>query len=208
MSQHYWDRLLANLKDLRAFVWEGRYKVQHDREFVDTVHNNATGLYNKFHVSNVPLVSIDMKYKLVRLSTALALGTCNFNEVFDTVTVTKEHVDYIAGFLDDVYTKAGLHEGASKDRKGEVDEAQVKEIIDVVCKKIDSEEEKVVKILKWMAEQATFSKDELKTTFGLARDNELVPLLTVLQNEHLIVRGRGYVMTSRGVKMVKILLGK
>jgi hypothetical protein len=203
------DPCLANLKDLRSFVWEGRYNIEYDSEFVDAVHRHATNLYRKFHVSSVPLVSIDMKYKLVRLSTALALATCSLKDdasSFNTIVVTKEHVDYVASFLDGVYTKAGLHEGARKEKDGDVDQDQVQEIIGKICEKIGADKDKVTEILKWMGLQASFSLDQLKTAFNLAEKNELKPLVSMLQTEGIISRGRGFVMTAKGVKVVKLLL--
>jgi hypothetical protein len=202
------DDYLKYLEDLRAFVWEGKYNIQYDKEFIKAVHEKATELYNKFHVNSVPLVSIDMKFKLVRLSTALALGTCSFNEEFDTVTVTKEHVEYVTTFLDGVYTNAGLHEGAARERTSDIDQYEVDQIVNEIAKKIDCEAEKVVEIVKWMAHQPSFSKDQLKTAFGLVEKNALVPLLSMLQTEGLISRAKGFVLTSKGVKVVKILLGK
>jgi hypothetical protein len=170
------------------------------------VHDHATALYKKFHVSNVPLVSIDMKYKLARLSTALALATCSFNEEFDTVTVKKDHVNHVAGFLDAVYTRAGLHEGSSRERQGTIDSVQMQEIIDTICKKIDADQSKVVKILKWMALQPSFSKDSMQSLFDLKRDSELRPLVSILQSEQVIANsGRGLVLTGKGVRVVKLL---
>jgi MCM P-loop domain len=192
------DAYLFNLKDLRAFVWEGKYKVEHDAEFVTAIHSHATALYNKFHVSNVPLVSIDMKFKLVRLSTALALVTCSFKgDSFDTVVVTKEHVDYVAAFLGAVYTNAGLHEGARKDRQGDVDRDQVQDIIDKVCEKIGADKNKVIDMLKWMALQPSFSRDLLQSIFDLRRDPELRPLVSILQNDMTLIAAKFWILRQK-----------
>lgn len=186
------DPCLANLKDLRAFAWNGKYKVEYSGDFIQSVHTKATELYNKYNVRNVPLASIDLKYKLVRLGTALALATCSLNEKLDTVTVTVEHVEYIASFLDQIYSAAGLHEGAQHERDGDIDEDQIRVIINAVTEKAGIDPEKVVDILKWMGQQASFSLDQLRTQFELADKKELRPLTSILQTEGLITRVKGF----------------
>jgi hypothetical protein len=58
-----------------------------------------------------------------------------------------------------------------------------------------------------MALQPSFSRDLLQSIFDLKRDPELRPLVSILQNERVIASsGRGFVLTSRGVKVVKLLL--
>lgn len=199
------DPLLFNYKDLRAFVWESKFKIEYDSEFVRLVHEKATELYNKFSVKNVPLISIDMKYKLSRMSIALALATCSFNDTMETLVVSKDHVHYIAGLIDELYTAAGLHEGAQRNKDNEVDEAHVENLIYNIHNKTELEEPRIKKILTWMAQQASFSKDQLKAKFELAEKNELNPLVSLLQVEGVIVRGRAFSLSMKGVKVVRLI---
>jgi hypothetical protein len=207
------DSYLAYLKDLRALVWEGtEFRTEYSDDFVDTVHEHATELYRKFYVSNMPVVSIDMKFKLARLATSLALATCSFedDDSLDTVIVTKEHVDFVAKFLDETYTKAGLNEGADRARQGgDINKDKIEELIDNIKEKIGRDSDKIIEIMKWMGLQTSFSKDSLQSMFELNRDKELRPLISILQSNQIISSsGRGFVLTAKGVRAVKLLVAE
>jgi hypothetical protein len=204
-----YDNALHCLSDLRAFVWQGRYETTYGEGFVESIHRHATDLYNKYHLNDVPLLSIDLKFKLVRLSTALALATCSFDDKFTVVNVTKEHVDYIAKFLDDVYAKAGFGEGADDDRAGQVEPEQVDGIVQSIANNIGFDMTKVRDILLWVGQQsAPFTKDQIKEKFKLADKAELRPLLSLLQDEQIIKRGSGFYPTPRGVQLARLLIEK
>jgi hypothetical protein len=152
-----------------------------------------------------------MKFKLYRLSIALAFLTCSFKDSsLSTVVVSKDHVDYISGFLDKIYTKAGLHEGAEKDRSGsEIEKPEMDEIVAKIYDRVGGvvDKSKIIKVIKWMGfQQPSFSKDQIHQVFELNRDKEVSPLVSILQSEGLIWNNRrGFVITGKGVKAVRLL---
>jgi hypothetical protein len=100
------------------------------------------------------------------------------------------------------------YQGAAKDKQGDIEkEEEAAEILRTICNKTGIGESKVIDILKWMAVQAFFSSDQLKTQFCLGEKNELRPLLSTLQTEGIAVRAKGFVMTAKGVRPMKLLLG-
>jgi hypothetical protein len=205
MDEGY-DPLLHNLKDLRAFVWQNKYTVQYEQGFVEAVHSEATNLYNAYYVKAVPLLSIDLKFKLVRLSTALALGTCSFNEGLDTVNVTKEHVEYVVKFLKEIYEKAGFGTVSRREKDRAIDAGQLATVVETIRDKTGLEEAEVKEILLWLGAQTNFTKELLQSKFELAEKAELRPLLTTLQSEELIRRRSGFIPTSRCVQAAKLLI--
>jgi hypothetical protein len=55
---------LENLAEVLKWCWSGKADVVFTDEAVDAIHRNATALYNEFFYEEIPLVSIDMKWKL------------------------------------------------------------------------------------------------------------------------------------------------
>jgi MCM P-loop domain len=209
-----YDKILDNLKDLRGFVWQERYYVKYDGDsFANAVYSQATALINKFQTNDVELVSIDMKYKLVRMATALALVTCSFDDDFSQVIVKAEHVNYIANWLDSMYSKAGLDKAAEDARAGQiVDREQALELIDNIVqnKKLEGSEidsDKIIQIVSWISRRTpSFTADQLGNKFNLVEKSERRPFVTALQNEDLIARAAGgFAITAKGVSLVKAL---
>lgn len=203
-----YDPLLHNLKDLRAFVWNAKYQVQYGEGFVDEVHKRGTELHNKYSVKAVPLASIDLKFKLVRLCVALALGTCSFDDDLTVLIVTREHVDYMASYLDGIYKQAGFAD--SKDERADsVDGDQLEMIISSIAERLGLGSDnagKAREILRWVGEQNIFTKELLKSRFSLADKEELRPIVNILRSELLVGQGRGGLCpTRRGVQVARLL---
>jgi hypothetical protein len=204
-----YNPLLHNLQDLRAYVWQSKYKMQYGDGFAEEIHRQATELHNRYFVKAVPLLSIDLKFKLVRLSAALALGTCSFNEELDSVIVTREHVTYIANYLDRIYRQAGFAESKDDSDEASVSIYQVETIADSIAGKLGLGSDnpgKARQILQWAGQQTTFTKDLLKAKFSLVDKEELRPIVNILRSEGLIDQGRGgFHPTSRGVQVARLL---
>lgn len=204
-----YDEMLHALKDLRAFVWEGKYEAQHDEDFLNTIHGRAIELHNKYFVNNVPLASKDIHFKLVRLSTALALATCSFDETLKKLVITKDHVDFVADYMDEIYHRAGLDADAKKERENSINLDQVQLLIASIAERLGLGSDNTAKakeILLWVGKQSSFTKDQLKSRFDLADKEELRPLVGILQAEGLISRGSGFYPTSRGIQVAKLIL--
>lgn len=103
-----YDKDLELLADALRWCWSNTAKAEFTPEAIEEILSSATSLYGTFFADSVPLVSIDVKWKLARLSAALAFMTVS-TEDYKTVAVTKEHVETIVAFIEGEYSKSGLN---------------------------------------------------------------------------------------------------
>jgi hypothetical protein len=196
------------LSEVLRWVWSNTAKVVFTEEAFEYLLGQATELYNLFFSETIPLVTIDQKWKLARLSVAAAYLTLSTDD-FQTVTVTKEHVEIIVEFLKAEYTNAGLNILAKETRFEKLDLQDVRlllaEITAATRNTVDIE--KVKEILRYIVLQGRFTKDDLKTQFSLSDNNELRPLLSALKNANLIKPGRGFYSEPKLIEAYKISKG-
>ena len=102
------ELLFQTMAEVLKWTWSNKARVEWMETAVSTLLSKATELYKKFFYEAIPLVSIDVKQKIARLSVSLAFCTLSTNEDFTTVVVTDEHVQTIVDFLTEEYTKSGL----------------------------------------------------------------------------------------------------
>ncbi len=232
------DPYLDYFKDLREFVWREAYAKNpiqglNDEDFINAVHEKANALYEKFNLGAVPLVAIDVKFKLVRLAISAALATCSFTKEFDALVVNEDHLNYVYGLMDNIYTAAGLDKDAKREREqGQITEEYINTVIikmlgieklstvmpdgQVVFQtneekqEIQEKMEKYKKILGWMArEQPSFNTQSLSKTHDLTVHKETKTVIAVLQSEGIITSGRrGFTMTPKGNRLVKAIQGE
>jgi hypothetical protein len=202
---------LHNLADLLQLIWQQRYAIKFEHDAITAILRYATALYNFFYVAELPLVSIDMKYKLARLSAAFAALTCSFNDDYSELTIKSEHVKQVVQFFVSEYENAGLHLLAKAAKDVVVDSKLVDEIVtNLIARQafVDSEEEKtkVKKILQWVAQQTKFTRDGLKDKFELNDNAELRPLIIELRERKLIAdASRGMTPTRIGIMLGKFI---
>lgn len=196
------DKELELLVESQKFARSPKINIEFTKEAFDLILSSATVLYNQFHVDNIPLVSIDQKYKLARLSAALALLTLS-TENFETVTVTEYHVTEIFNFIREEYTKAGLNVLRQLAQNETLDPDEIDWILLEISNSIDKEGThpegkdpapvpKVTELLKHLVFEGRTTKATLKSKFGFPEKNILVPLLFLLQEKGLIRGGKGY----------------
>ena len=200
-----YDLDLELLAESLRWCWSGKTELIFTKEAKREILRIATELYNEFNCKAIPLVTIDMKYKLARLSAALAYLTLSTDENFEKVFVTPEHVHYIANFLREEYRKAGLHIIAKEEKFEIPSKEEAEKIIEEIAGKSNIEEDKVKKIIKFITLQGRVKRDQLKTEFDLARDSQLRPLLASLETYDLIKRGNGFYPTKKLIAMYKAL---
>ena len=203
------DQRLHRLSELVKLIWQQKFDFHFDQDALEQVFCEATRLYNKFRCAEIPLMSIDMKYKLARLSIACAALTCSFNDDFSVLTIKKEHVEYVSKFLETEYHSAGLDIISEKTHNGEIDSETATEIVnkvkDALKDRIPVVDDNFCRdLLVWIAEQtSSFTREQLRYKFSLADKHELRPLLALLQTEGLLEQVKGFRPTSHAIKLGK-----
>ncbi len=203
-----YDPLLEDMSELLRLVWSMKYTVEFTDKALDEILKQSTELENKFKTESIPLISNDQKYKLAKLSASLACVTCSFNDTFDVVTVTDEHVRYVSNLITEEYHKAGLDEIVKQTRHGKVDLGMLYQIIDDIGSKINNnDKEEIIRILQWIAETGKFPKEELQEHFDLSRDSQLKPLIGYLADEKIIKRGKtGFTVLRFGTEIGRFIV--
>jgi hypothetical protein len=199
-----YDKDLELLADVLRWCWSNTAKVEFTPEAVKKILSSATDLYNRFFADSVPLISIDVKWKLARLSASLAYMTLS-TEDYKTVTVTEEHVDMVVAFIEREYSNASLNTLAQEDRYEGLTQEDVDLVIANIAYRAGIDRDKVVEVLKFIALQGRVTKDQLKSKFDLAENNQARPLLAVLESEKFLRGGRGYYATAKLIEAYKIL---
>jgi hypothetical protein len=199
-----YDRRLDLLSEALKWAWGEDLEIAFTPEAEKKILDEATELYKLFFSEGVPLASIDLKWKLARLSASLACLTLSTVD-FKHVTVEEGHVAWIMGFIKDEYTNAELHTLVQETRHEAVTEEDAKELLNMAAAAINVEPEDVKEILKFIVLQGRVTRDQLKEKFNLARTNQLNPLVSMLQNEKLIKSGKGFYPTSKLIELHKIL---
>jgi len=199
-----YDGRLDLLSEALKWAWGENLEIIFTPEAEDRILSEATELYKLFFYEGVPLASIDMKWKLARLSASLACLTLSTAD-FKRVIVEMDHVAWIAGFIKDEYTNAELHTLVQETRHEAVTEEDAKELLNTAAAAINVEPEDIVEILKFIVLQGRVTRDQLKERFNLSRTSQLGPLCSMLQNEKLVKSGRGFYPTTTLIEMHKIL---
>ena len=199
-----YDRELRLLGEVLKWCWSDQAEIRFTDKAVETLLEEATKLYEIFFSESIPLVSIDMKWKLARLSSALAYLTLSTSD-FKTVVVTEEHVKEVVSFLTDEYSNAGLNTLAQEARFERITLDDVNLIIASITYATKLEVPTVEEVFKFIVIQGRVTRDQIKTKFDLSENKQLRPLLAALSNENLIRSGRGLYPTSKLVEAYKIL---
>lgn len=199
-----YDKRLDLLSEALKWTWGENLEIVFSPEAEDKLLSEATDLYNLFFYKGVPLASFDMKWKLARLSAALACLTLSTVD-FKRVIVEEDHVSWIVDFLREEYRNAELHTLAQEMRHEVVDAEDVEDILEILTLKTGLEREKIIEIIEFIALQGRVTRESLKTKFDLSRDSQLNPLASTLQNEKLVKVGRGFYPTSKLIQVKRLL---
>lgn len=195
---------LELLSEALKWCWSGTAEIVFTSEALDEILNAATTLYNTFHCSAIPLISLDIKWKLARLSAALAFLTIS-TEDFKKVMVTDGHVKSIVGFIRDEYSKAGLNALAQEEHYEMPSSEEVEKTLTHISEKASIKKDILEKILRFIVLKGRVTRDQLKTEFELTENNQLRPLLAELANFKLIRSGHGIYSTRQLLDLVKVL---
>lgn len=203
-----YDKDLKLLSEALKWCWSDQAEIKFAEEAVKTLLEEATNLYNDFFCDLIPLASIDLKWKLARLSAALAYMTLS-TEDYRTVTVTEDHVKTVVNFIKEEYSKAGLNTLAQQERHEILDVEDVRSIIAKIEADLKEaiEKEKIVEILRYIVHHGRVTRDELKTKFSLAENSELRPFLASLKSEGLIKVSRGFYPEPKLIQAYKVTGG-
>jgi hypothetical protein len=199
---------LEFLSEALKWCWSSTAKVVFEEDALTYLLESATELYNLFFSEEIPLVSIDQKWKLARLSIAAAYLTLS-TEDFESLVVTRDHVGLIVDFMKNEYSAAGLNILAQETRFEKLSVEDVKLLLLKITGEIKNavEIDVIVDILKYVVLHSRFTKEELKIRFSLAENNQARPLLAVLKGEELLKTGRGFYATPKLIEAYKITGG-
>jgi hypothetical protein len=199
------DSLLENMAEILKWAWSNKAKIVWTEQALSTLLSESTKLYQTFFYEAIPLVSIDVKYKLARLSASLAYCTLSTNDDFSIVTVTEDHVKEVVSFLTNEYTNAGLEKLAKAQPFEKLTLSAVKESFLIILEKVNLSN--LHEILAFIAIENKITKETLTAKFQLSDKSELRPLLGVLQNEGLIKSGRGFFATPKLLEAYRLTDG-
>ena len=198
-----YDPRLKNLSEVVKWCWNNTAEIVFEDEAVDYLLAEATRLHNKFHYGDIPIVSINMKWKLAKLSVALAYLTLS-TEDYSQVIVTKEHVQYIVRFLENEYTQAGLHILAETTKHEVLDKEEASNILKRISLETKIDDEKIRSILRFIVLKGRVTRDQIKQKFGLSERNELRALTAVLSTLDLVKTGKGIYPQPKLIELYKI----
>jgi len=201
------DPALFSLGEALKLVWGEKVKLNFTSEAQASINDNTTALYNAYFTKAIPIASLDMKWKLARLSAAAAALSLSTTD-YVTMDVEPEHVEWVAGFMRDEYQNAGLLSLAKRSRFDTPTKEQIVETVGKIASILDKDptEEtaiRAVEILLWIAETGRFTKDNLRIKFNLAEKNELRPLISELTTLKLVEVGSGFYPTAKLNRLCK-----
>lgn len=198
---------LESLAEALKWCWSGQVTVEFTKEAVDEIHTRATKLYETFFYEEIPLITIDEKWKLARLSAAMAFLTLS-TEDFSKVLVTKDHVDLVVEFIENEYANAGLNILAQATKLEVLDLEDVKAILRRIENMTEhSIDDKLPGILKFIVLMGGVTRDDLKTRFSLSENNELRKLLSALRCEGLVKVSRGFYPEAKLIQAYRLTEG-
>lgn len=199
-----YNEKLKLLSEALRWCWSAQAQIKFTKKAVKTLLEEATKLYNTFFTESIPLVSIDMKWKLARLSSALAYLTLSTDD-FETVTVTEHHVREVVDFLTNEYGKVGLNTLAQETRFERITLDDVNFTLARIANAAKIEIPTIEELFKFIVIQGRVTRDQIRTKFELAETNQLRPLLAVLSSEKMIRPGRGFYPTQKLIESYKLL---
>ena len=199
-----YDEELWLLGEALKWCWSDQAEIRFTDKAVKTLLEEATNLYNSFFTESIPLVSIDMKWKLARLSSALAYLTLSTDD-FKTVIVTEKHVEEVVNFLKDEYSKTGLNALAQENRFERITLEDVNLIIATIAYATGMKVSTIEELFNFIVIQGRVTRDQIRTKFDLSENKQLRPLLAVLSNERLVRSGKGLYPTTKLVEAFKVL---
>lgn len=199
-----YDPDLELLAEVLKWCWSGKVRIEFTEGAINKILSYATELHRMFFSPSVPLVSIDMKWKLARLSAALAFLTLSTDD-FETLRVTEEHVEEVVAFIQEEYGKAGLSTLAQEERYEVMNSQDAEAAIENIVKETKLERCVVEDIIKFIALSGRVTRDQLWTKFGLKENKQLRPLMSSLLNDRMISMRRGIYPTARLIELYKLL---
>ena len=202
------DPLLENLSEVLKWSWGNKAKVEWTENAVTTLLAQSTELYKKFFYEAIPIVSIDVKHKIARLSVALAHFTLSTNNDFSVVTVTEEHIKTVIDFLTEEYSKAGLGILAQQQKFERLTPEDVGTIVTKIqVQFLKNPIDNLAEILRFIVIQNHTTNEELKVKFNLAENNQARPLIATLKTEGFLDSKRGYYPSPKLIEAYKVTEG-
>jgi hypothetical protein len=205
------EQELFLLSEALKWCWSGVAQIEFTSEAIERILKEATELYKTFFYEDIPLCSIDMKWKLAQLSASLAFLTLS-TEDFNKVVVMKEHVEEVVRFIKEEYSRAGLNILAQTEKSGALTIEDVIEIFNKIEAQLSNALDlgKICEILRYIVlkgPEKRVTREEIWRLFNLSENKELRPLLAILSSEELIKTKRGIHPTSKLIQAYNVTDG-
>lgn len=167
--------------------------------------DRATTMGEKYS-SKVPIVeAADQRLKITRLAIAAAACVCSSDKTFENIIVTKEHVDFVVDFMDEIYSaKSFGYDKLSEQEQINTDTSEdnmekLRRLFLTLPMQDHNEMAKVIYQLPY------FSRATLEDYTGLTKD-DLKVLLKFMTTQHLVEKSRGdYRRLPLGTKLFENL---
>jgi len=115
-----YDKDLVLLSESLKWCWSDTTTVDFTDKAIELLLQKATELHKRFYCEMIPLASIDLKWKIARLSVSMAYLTLS-TEDFTKITVNEDHVTAVVEFLETEYTNSGLNILAQETKYEKID---------------------------------------------------------------------------------------
>jgi hypothetical protein len=166
----------------------------------------ASKLQRRFGAGDIPVLDVDAKDKVARLSVALATWLNSTDESFETVIVKPEHAIWVGIYLGTIYSAqpAMLDKHTLVASKSEnISEIELTQIIEEWNKLNSPEPEHLAEIAILTAESEGIERDVLAAQVGVTPDTVTKLIRRFKEKRFVKSTRRGYFATPRLIKFYR-----
>lgn len=174
-------------------------QVHFTTEAKQACYDNALAMSKKYS-SSIPLVEpADQRLKLARLATSLAARTFSASEDGQSIVIQKVHVDYVAGFLEHLYTNRYMAYDTFSEVRAADAELMYPEVITEQITKLPYPVETIRGLLRTTA----IREDDVASLGGCDRDQAKSIVAMLVRNNALRRARDGHYKTGAFIEFLK-----
>ena len=201
------------LRDNILWVWSRQIdQIIFEEETINYIHKEAEKIVIKYGNEDIPLVSNDMRFKIARLSCAVAGIVHSTDENHEKIIVKKEHVDFVIDFLNSIYSTSNCSlDLYSQIKRGEntLSEEDFKNILQKLLETKDEDRSNINEaLLELFLKNDTLRLDEVVNSLGVG-EKAIISRISVLKGKQLISSGKdGYKKRPKFVLFLKKIMNR